>query len=102
MKNTSNQMNKTGCMSVQEYVHIYKMKNSNKSRNKSLISVDRRTKPTLILTILRSLFKSSTKDLSLAIFEIMIQSYDLGPKPIVIRFQITKGEYRRFPAWILT
>ena len=63
---------------------------SNKSRNKGLISVDRRTKPTLILTIPRSIVKSSTKDLSLAIFEIVIQSYDLGPKPIVIRFRSRK------------
>ena len=65
-------------------------KQSNKSRNKSLISVDRRTKPTLILTILRSLFKSSTKDLSLAIFEIVIQSDDLGLAPIRIRFRSRK------------
>ena len=46
---------------------------SDKSWNKGLISVDRRTKPTLILTIPRSSFKSSTKDLSFPIFEIMIQ-----------------------------
>ena len=37
-----------------------------------------------------SIVKSSTKDLSLAIFEIVIQSYDLGPKPIVIRFRSRK------------
>jgi hypothetical protein len=41
--------------------------------NKGLISVDRRTRPTLILTIPCFLFKSSTKDLSLPIFEIVIQ-----------------------------
>ena len=41
--------------------------------NKGLISVDRRTKPTLILTIPGFLFKSSTKDLSSQIFEIVIQ-----------------------------
>ena len=41
--------------------------------NKGLISVDRRAKPTLILTIPCSLFKSSAKDLSLPILEIMIQ-----------------------------
>ena len=58
--------------------------------NKGLISVDRRTKPTLILTIPRSLFKSSTKDLSSAIFEIVIQSYDLGLAPIRIRFRSRK------------
>ena len=52
--------------------------------NKGLISVDRRTKPTLILTIPRSLFKSSTKDLSSAIFEIVIQSYDLECKHLSV------------------
>ena len=52
--------------------------------NKGLISVDRRTKPTLILTIPRSLFKSSTKDLSFAIFEIVIHSYDLGRKRLSV------------------
>ena len=41
-------------------------------RNKGLISADRRTKPTLMLTIPRFLFKSSTKDLSLPIFGIVI------------------------------
>ena len=46
---------------------------SHKSQNKGLISVDRRTKPTLILTIPCFLFKSSTKDLSFPIFEIVIQ-----------------------------
>ena len=40
--------------------------------NKGLISVDRRAEPTLILTIPCSLFKSSTNDLSLKIFEIDI------------------------------
>ena len=44
-----------------------------KSWNKGLISVDRRTEPTLILTIPRSSFKSSAKDLSFPIFEIIIQ-----------------------------
>ena len=39
----------------------------------SLISADRRSKPTLMLTILRLKVKSSTKDLSLPIFEIVIQ-----------------------------
>jgi hypothetical protein len=64
-------------------------------RNEGLISADRRTKPTLMLTIPRSLFKSSTKDLSFPIFGIVIQrthqhpfcghqrtsqSYDAGPE----------------------
>ena len=41
--------------------------------NKGLISVDRRTRPTLILTIPCFLFKSSTKDLSLPTFGIVIR-----------------------------
>ena len=41
--------------------------------NKGLISADRRTKPTLMLTIPRSSLKSYTMDLSFPIFEIMIQ-----------------------------
>ena len=45
-----------------------------KSENKGLISEDRRNKPTLPLTIPHSLFKSSTKDLSQSIFEIMIRT----------------------------
>ena len=58
-------------------------------RNKGLISADRRTKPTLMLTIPRSIFKSSTKDLSLPTFEIAME-YDARPKPIVMR--VTSGE----------
>ena len=46
-------------------------------QNKGLISVDRSNKATLLLTIPRSLFKSSAKDLSPPIFEIVI-SYDTG------------------------
>ena len=61
----------------------------NKSKNKGLISADRRTKPTLMLTIPRSIFKSSTKDLSLPTFEIAME-YDARPKPIVMR--VTSGE----------
>lgn len=42
-------------------------------QNISLISTDRGTKATLMLTILCSIFKSFTKDLSLSIFELVIQ-----------------------------
>lgn len=42
-------------------------------QNKGLISADRGTKATLILTIPRSLFKSYAKDLSLPIFELVFQ-----------------------------
>ena len=41
--------------------------------NKSLISADRSNKATLLLTILRSLFKSSAKDLSSPISQIVIR-----------------------------
>ena len=41
-------------------------------RNRGQISADRRTKPTLMLTIPRSIFKSSTKDLSLPTFKIVM------------------------------
>ena len=41
--------------------------------NKGLISADRRAKPTLMLTIPCPKVKSSTKDLSLPIFEIVLQ-----------------------------
>ena len=41
--------------------------------------MDRGTKATLTLTIPRSIFKSSTKDLSLPIFEIVIQHRLLQP-----------------------
>ena len=87
--------------------------------NKGLISVDRRTKPTLVLTIPRSVVKSSTKDLSFPIFGIVFQGYAAGhqvvwmavvcpnlmmldPKAYSHSLNTGKGEYRRFPAWILT
>ena len=41
--------------------------------NKGLISADRSNKATLLLTILRSLFKSSAKDLSSPISEVAIR-----------------------------
>ena len=74
-------------------------------QNKGWISADRGTKATLMRTIPRSLFKSSTKDLSLPIFELMFsldcpnfcvetvprQLYDLGPKPIRTHDNIWEG-----------
>jgi hypothetical protein len=42
-------------------------------QNKGRISTDRGTKATLMLTIPCSIFKSFTKDLSLSIFELVIQ-----------------------------
>ena len=53
------------------------------------ISADRRTKPTLMLTIPRSISKSSTEDLSLPMIGMMM-TYDAGPKPIAIR--VASGE----------
>ena len=87
-------------------------------QNKGLISADRGTKATLMLTIPRSLFKSSTKDLSFPIFELVFQHqktnillpartvtcYDLGRRPrtppILTHYNIRESSYRRFPAWI--
>jgi hypothetical protein len=82
----------------------------NKSlEHKGLISADRGTKATLMLTIPGSLFKSYAKDLSLPIFELVIQHrlpapfvarqvplqcYDLGcgrPTPILIRYIIKES-----------
>ena len=69
-------------------------------QNKSLISADRGTKATLMLTILSSLFKSYAKDLSAPIFELVFditstgilslkrgtvsKIYDLCPKAMLI------------------
>ena len=44
---------------------VWVKKKCNKSENKGLISADRSNKATLLLTIPRSLFKSSAKDLAL-------------------------------------
>ena len=78
-------------------------------QNKGLISADRGTKATLMLTIPRSLFKSYTKDLSFPIFELCfsiawgvfgdnlkvpLQCYDLGREqvsPIRIHYNIGKA-----------
>ena len=88
-------------------------------QNKGLISADRGTKATLMLTIPRSIFKSYTKDLSLPIFELVIQHrlqpsfmteqcrYNVMildmPEDGLYLLMITSGKatYRRFPAWIL-
>ena len=66
--------------------------------NRGRSSADRRTKPTLVLTEPRSLFKSSTKDSSLSTFEIVLQrdppprlqddgrraAYDAGPEGLSV------------------
>ena len=54
------------------YILMKKYKITN-LQNKGLISADRGTKATLMLTIPRSLFKSYTKDLSFPIFELVFQ-----------------------------
>ena len=48
-------------------------KNVTNQRTIGLISADRSNKATLLLTIPRSKFKSSAKDLSSLIFEVIIQ-----------------------------
>ena len=77
-----------------------------KSGNKGLISVDRRAEPTLILTIPCSLFKSSTNDLSLKIFEINISIwYWASRKRHRLLWCVYTSEeviIVTFPAWILT
>ena len=74
-------------------------------QNKGLISEDRSNKATLLLTIPRSLFKSSAKDLSPPIFEIVIRVthltsgrllYDLGLAPIFIRVTLVEVEIVAF------
>lgn len=86
-------------------VFITRGMNVTNLQNKGWISADRGTKATLMRTIPRSLFKSSTKDLSLPIFELMFsldctnfyvdtvprQLYDLGPKPIRTHDNIWEG-----------
>jgi hypothetical protein len=47
--------------------------------NKGLISADRNNKATLPLTIPRCIFKSSAKDFTTPIFEIIIRSQDTQP-----------------------
>ncbi len=54
-------------------------------QNKGLISADRGTKATLMLTIPCSIFKSSTKDLSFPIFELVIQHRLTPPASIGAR-----------------
>ena len=60
---------KSNCCCVVEELFF----NKTNLQNKGLISADRGTKATLVRTIPRSLFKSSTEDLSLPIFELVIQ-----------------------------
>ena len=92
-------------------------------QNAGWISADRGTKATLMRTIPRSLFKSSTKDLSLPIFELVfskrllltfvpeldsavaiVWSWAYTRCASLYVLMITSGKaktYRRFPAWIL-
>ncbi|KAL1914197.1 hypothetical protein VTP21DRAFT_9681 [Calcarisporiella thermophila] len=85
--------------------------------NKGLISADRSNKATLLLTIPRSVFKSSAKDLSRPIFEIAIRRQarpgfppagpkhpDMiqGPKPYLYSPKHGRGKHHRVLARILT
>ena len=69
--------------------------------NKGLISVDRRAKPTLVLTIPRSLCKSSAKDLSFSDLKLWLW-YDVGLAPTRMHVTPRKVDIVAFPAWILT
>lgn len=88
-------------------------------RTKGLISADRSNKATLLLTIPRSLFKSSAKDLSSPIFEITIQEltkqhFHYLANVLLLGYRSTtsvlylysskygEGKHRRFLARILT
>ena len=88
-------------------------------QNKGLISVDRSNKATLLLTIPRSKFKSSAKDLSRPIFEIVFQrttkaacfatparlnfmALELHRQLYLCACNKGQGKYCRFLAWILT
>ena len=88
-------------------------------QNAGLISTDRGTRATLMLTIPRSIFKSFTKDLSLSIFELVFQHrshlyftkgravYNVmilnlpESKLILTHLTSERAKYRHFPAWIL-
>ena len=98
-------------------MHTYVHTEGTNLWNKGLISADRRTRPTLTLTIPSSLVKSSTKDLSFPTVVIVIQrtrppplvrrgrvsqSYDVRPRAILTRFAPGKVNIVAFPAWILT
>ena len=52
------------CLHVEEGGDMNDLFDHTNHWNKGLISADRRTKPTLMLTIPRSLYKSFTKDLT--------------------------------------
>ena len=69
-------------------------------RNKGLNLSRSQDKPTLILTIPRSISKSSTKDLSLSVPERRLNVV-LG-RSLSLRVNTESGDYRRFPAQILT
>ena len=89
------------------------------ARNKGLISADRNNRATLLLTIPRSTFKSSTKDLYPTIFEVLFGAlaarglwsfpaprsagfYDPGTRVLsLLRRLNTVGRYRRYLEWIL-
>ena len=73
----------------------------NKSKNKGLISADRRTKPTLMLTIPRS-EQSRLQWIYLSQRLKLRSSMMLRPRPYRYARHIGRGEYRRFPPWIQT
>ena len=64
-------------------------------RTIGLISADRSNKATLLLTIPRSKFKSSAKDLSSLIFEVIIQGWEQDTLPRLNRYPLVW--FRRMP-----
>ena len=77
------------------------VRGTNKSKNKGLISADRRTKPTLMLTIPRS---EQSRLQWIYLFQRLKLRWStmLSPEAYRDARHIGRGEYRRFPAWILT
>ena len=83
------------------YMNIFDDLIRNKSKNKGLISADRRTKPTLMLTIPRS-EQSRLQWIYLSQRLKLRSSMMLRPRPYRYARHIGRGEYRRFPPWIQT
>ena len=83
------------------YNKIYNFIIKTNQGNKGLISADRRTKPTLMLTIPRS---EQSRLQWIYLFQRLKLRWStmLSPEAYRDARHIGRGEYRRFPAWILT
>ena len=78
-------------------IYIYNFIIKTNQGNKGLISADRRTKPTLMLTIPRS-EQSRLQWIYLSQRLKLRSSMMLRPRPYRYARHIGRGEYRRFPA----